>query len=67
MAEWSARSEKDETTMQKVEQTNSENRVLTDAELEEINGGSIFGRIAHFLHDLFAGPGDHRRPTDRPN
>jgi hypothetical protein len=37
-----------------------------DAELEEINGGSIFGGIIHFLHDLFAGPGDLRRSTDRP-
>jgi hypothetical protein len=38
-----------------------------DAELEEINGGSIFGGIIHFLHDLFAGPGDLRRSTDRPS
>ena len=53
--------------MQNMEQTNSETRVLTDAELEEISGGNIFGRIAHFLHDLFKGPGDLRRPTDRPN
>lgn len=53
--------------MQNMEQTNPENRVLTDAELETISGGSIFGRIVHFLHDVFAGPGDHRRPTDRPN
>jgi hypothetical protein len=66
MAEWSARSEK-ETAMQNLEQQNSEDRMLTDAELESINGGSIFGRIVHFLHDLFAGPGDLRRPTDRPN
>jgi hypothetical protein len=53
--------------MQNMEPTNSETRALTDAELEEISGGNIFGRIVHFLHDVFAGPGDHRRPTDRPN
>jgi hypothetical protein len=53
--------------MQNMEQTNSENGVLTDAELEAISGGNIFGRIVHFVHDLFAGPGDLRRPTDRPN
>jgi hypothetical protein len=64
-AEWFARSEK-EWTMENMEQTNSEIRELTDAELETIDGGSIFGRIVHFLHDVFAGPGDHRRPTDRP-
>jgi hypothetical protein len=53
--------------MQSMEQTNSEIRVLTDAELEAITGGGIFGRIVRFLHDLFDGPGDLRRPTDRPN
>ena len=53
--------------MQNMEQKNSEIRELTDAELEAISGGNIFGRIVHFLHDLFDGPGDHRRPTDRPN
>ena len=42
-------------------------RALTDAELETITGGGIFGRIVRFLHDLFDGPGDLRRPTDRPN
>ncbi len=52
--------------MQNLEQTNSENRMLTDAELEAINGGSWFGKLVHFLHDLFDGPGDHRRPLDRP-
>ena len=52
--------------MQNMEQTNCENRVLTDAELEAIDGGSILGWIVKHVHDLFAGPGDHRRPTDRP-
>jgi hypothetical protein len=64
-AEWSARSEK-EKAMHNLEQMNPDVRELTDAELETIDGGSIFGRIVHFLHDVFAGPGDHRRPTDRP-
>jgi hypothetical protein len=53
--------------MENMEQTNSEILELTDAELDEISGGSIFGKIVHFLHDLFAGPGDLRRGTDRPN
>ena len=53
--------------MQSMEQTNTEIRELTDAELETINGGSIIGWIVKHVHDLFAGPGDHRRPTDRPN
>jgi len=66
-AEWSARSEKEQTTMQSMEQTNAEIRELTDAELETINGGSIIRWIVKHVHDLFAGPGDHRRPLDRPN
>jgi hypothetical protein len=53
--------------MQNVEQTNSETGVLTDAELEGIDGGSWFSRAVHFVHDLFAGPGDVRRSIDRPN
>ena len=53
--------------MQNFEKTNSENRVLTDAELEAISGGNWFGKLVHALHDLFAGPGDLRRSTDRPN
>jgi hypothetical protein len=53
--------------MQNVEQKNSENHMLTDAELEAINGGSIFGWIVKHVHDLFAGSGDLRRSTDRPN
>jgi hypothetical protein len=52
--------------MQSMEQTNVENRVLTDAELEEITGGGIFGRIAGFVRSIFSGPGDVRRSTDRP-
>ena len=53
--------------MQNMEQNNSENRVLADDELDSINGGrSWLGKLVHAIHDLFAGPGDHRRPTDRP-
>ena len=53
--------------MQSMEQTNAENRELTDGELEAITAAGIFGRIGRFLRDLFDGPGDLRRPTDRPN
>jgi hypothetical protein len=54
--------------MQNMEQKNSDNRALTDVELDEINGGrSWLGKLVHAIHDLFAGPGDHRRPLDRPN
>jgi hypothetical protein len=53
--------------MQNIEQTNSEIRELTGAELETIDGAGIFGKIVHFLHDVFSGPGDHRRALDRPN
>jgi hypothetical protein len=53
--------------MQNMEHKKLQNRVLTDAELDEINGGSILGRIAHFVRDLFSGPGDLRRSTDRPS
>jgi hypothetical protein len=49
--------------MQNMEQKNSENRTLTDAELETINGGGIISWLRH----LFGGPGDLRRSTDRPN
>jgi hypothetical protein len=53
--------------MQNMEQKNSEIRELSDAELDAINGGSIIGWIVKHVHDLFAGPGDHRRALDRPN
>jgi hypothetical protein len=55
--------------MQNFEQTSSDLRVLTDAELDEISGAGIksfFKKVANFIKDLFDGPGDHRRPTDRP-
>ena len=50
----------------KDEISHSEIDMLTDAELDAINGGSIFSRIGHFLHDLFVGPGDHRSPFNAP-
>lgn len=53
--------------MQTIEQMNLEPRALTDAELDQISGGSILGRIGSFLRSIFGGPGDHRRPTDRPS
>jgi hypothetical protein len=67
MAEWSARSEKEWTTMQKLEKTNSENRAIEDAELEAISGGNIFGDIGRWIVRHLQGPGDLRRATDRPN
>ena len=53
--------------MQSIEQMNLEPRMLTDAELDQISGGSIFSRIGNFLRGLFGGPGDLRRSTDRPS
>jgi hypothetical protein len=53
--------------MQNMEQKDLAIGVLTDAELDAVSGGNIFGRIIHAIHDLFAGPGDLRRSTDRPN
>ena len=53
--------------MQNLEQPDSEIRVLTDLELEAVSGAGILSKIGHFLHDLFSGPGDLRRSTDRPN
>lgn len=52
--------------MQDIQRTGSGPRALTDAELDHISGGNIFGRIIHFLGNLFGGPGDLRRPLDRP-
>ena len=49
--------------MQNLEQTGPENRVLTDAELDEINGGSIMGTLVRFVREAFGGHGDQRRPT----
>jgi bacteriocin-like protein len=66
MAEWSARSQKEKTTMQDMEQTNPEILELTDAELETISGGNIFGDIGRWIVRHLQGPGDHRRPTDQP-
>ena len=47
--------------MQNIDQTNLENRVLTDAELEAISAGGIIS----WLRGLFGGNGDQRRSTDR--
>jgi len=53
--------------MQNMEQKNSENRVLTDAELEAISGGNIIGDIGRWIVRHLQGPGDLRRSTDRPS
>jgi len=53
--------------MQSMEQKNSEIRELTDAELEAISGGNIFGDIGRWIVRHLQGPGDLRRATDRPN
>ena len=53
--------------MQTLQHKTLESRVLTDAELDQISGGGILSRIGNFLKSIFSGPGDLRRPTDRPN
>jgi hypothetical protein len=53
--------------MQNVEQKNSEIRELTDADLEAISGGNIFGDIGRWIVRHLQGPGDLRRSTDRPS
>ena len=47
--------------MQNLDQTNSENRMLTDEELDAVDGAGIFGRIGSFLRGIFGGPGDYTR------
>jgi hypothetical protein len=53
--------------MQNVEQTNPEMGVLTDAELDSINGGNWIGNavraVGHFIVKALHGPGDLRSPT----
>jgi len=56
-----------EEIMQNMAQKNSEMGVLTDAELEAISGGNIFGDIGRWIVRHLQGPGDLRRSTDRPN
>ena len=41
-------------------------RELTETELETISGGSFWGSVVNFFHNLFGGPGDLRRPLNRP-
>lgn len=38
----------------------------TETELETIAGGGFWGSVVNFFHNLFAGPGDLRRPLNRP-
>ena len=53
--------------MQNMEQKNSEIRELTDAELETISGGNIFGDIGRWFVRRLQGPGDLRPATRRPD
>ena len=57
--------------MQNMEQNNSDNRVLADDELDSINGGNWLGdafrAVGRFISGALHGPGDLRRPLDRPN
>jgi bacteriocin-like protein len=52
--------------MQNMEQKNSEIRELSDAELEAISGGNIFGDIGRWIVRHLQGNGDQRRPTNQP-
>ncbi|MGH6710287.1 MAG: hypothetical protein ACREEK_15080 [Bradyrhizobium sp.] len=52
--------------MQNMEQKNSEIRELSDAELEAISGGNIFGDIGRWIVRRLQGNGDQRRPTNQP-
>jgi bacteriocin-like protein len=52
--------------MQNMEQKNSEIRELTDAELDAISGGNIFGDIGRWIVRRLQGNGDQRRPTNQP-
>ena len=50
-----------------MDQTNPEMGVLTDAELDSINGGNRFvdavRAVGHFIIKALHGPGDLRPPT----
>lgn len=52
---------------QSMELTNSELGALTDAQLDGISGGNIFGDIGRWVVRHLKGPGDLRRSTDRPS
>ena len=52
--------------MQNMEQTSSKIRELTDADLETISAGNIFGDIGRWIVRHLQGNGDQRRPLDRP-
>ena len=45
-------------------------RELSFDEIDDVSGasiGSFLRKVAHAIKSIFDGPGDHRRPTDRPN
>ena len=52
--------------MQNMEQKSQEIDVLSDAELEAIAAGNIFGDIGRWIVRRLQGNGDQRRPLDRP-
>jgi hypothetical protein len=52
--------------MQNMEQTNSEVLELTDADLEAISAGNIFGDVGRWIVRRLQGNGDQRRPLDQP-
>ena len=52
--------------MQNMDQTNLENQVLSDAELEAISAGNWLGDLGRAIVRAFHGNGDQRRPLDRP-
>lgn len=52
--------------MQDMEQKNSDIEMLTDAELEAINGGNWLGDIGRWIVRRLQGNGDQRRPTNQP-
>ena len=50
--------------MQNMEQKNSENRMLTDEELNAVDGGAGFWeKVFSVVRSIFNGPGDLGRPT----
>lgn len=52
--------------MQNMDQTNSEIRELTEADLEAVSAGNFLGDIGRWVVRHLKGDGDLRRSTDRP-
>jgi hypothetical protein len=45
----------------------TEIRELSMEEIDATSGAGILSTIGKILKTIFGGPGDHRRPTDRPD